>query len=351
MEDRFIVLEKYSLTPSKLSTYNRVFRRTGQAGSYEDAQKLAAAKPKQTSAKYKLNKIFRRHHNFELSDNAHRTLKQKIEWLYYFSKARYVKTYSGKEIFNFKMAFLTLTLPSKQKTPTIDVTKRLFNQFLTEIRSRTKMENYVWRLEFQSNGNVHYHIATDTYIDYFFAQKIWNRILAKDGYIADFAAKFQGMSLSQYNQSVNASGQTSFNIIAKRYARGCAEKWQNPNSVDVKSVVSGKKIAFYISKYFSKDAKNGKKCNALDTKENSEALRLWFCSRSLSKLQTVSDFTEASKISFYQIVSKAKEVKEVVCRYARQLYYELRTLPQNEIKLLTLIFKDYAKKQGYQPSV
>src|SRR5690606_40476869 len=93
------------------------------------------------------------------------------------------------------IGFITLTLPSKQKDPTKFITNNLFNQFLTEIRQRTKMENYVWRLEFQKNKNVHYHIVTDTYIDYHLVLKIWNRILDNYGYIKPYTEKHNKLSL------------------------------------------------------------------------------------------------------------------------------------------------------------
>ena len=68
------------------------------------------------------------------------------------AKSRYKKTLTGVEIYNFKINFMTLTLPAKQMHPTAVITKNAFNQFLTEIRELYKMENYVWRIEFQKTG-------------------------------------------------------------------------------------------------------------------------------------------------------------------------------------------------------
>jgi hypothetical protein len=373
MLDQFIIIPSFSLEPNKLSTYNRVFSRvklrkdankglqmrTGVNCDCVKSNFTAADLRVSPHIKYSasqlelnsLNKVTRAFHNFEISTNAHRTLKKKINWLYYLAKSKSIKTYQGKSIFNFKMAFITLTLPSAQKEPTIEVTKNLFNQFLTEVRQRTKMANYVWRLEFQKNGNVHYHIATDTYLDYFFALQVWNRILKKAGYIEPYTKKHSGLCLREYNAMYNASGKTDFSIMAKRYATGCARKWSNPNTVDVKSVISNKSISSYISKYFSKDADNKTKCNPLDNEENSKALRLWYCSRSLSKLNSVSDFCEAVDYDIYSIVLKAKKIKEISFRWAKIIYFEIKSFYHRERAFIERLLTNYARKTGYLPSI
>jgi hypothetical protein len=242
---------------------------------------------------------------------------------------------------------LTLTLPSVQQHNTQTITSECFNQFLTEIRQRTNMENYVWRLEFQKNGNVHYHIVTDTFVDYFFAQKIWNRILSKLGYVQAYTEKFSKMSLSEYCASQNANDQVSFDILAKRYAKGKACGWREPRSVDVKVCTSDKSIAYYISKYFSKDKDNKTACNKLDNEENSFSLRLWFCSRSLSKMKSIVDYSCQMEINWHWLLKGKDKVRNIVMDYADCLFFELREM-SNEIKsLLYPVYRKYANEMGY----
>lgn len=345
-----VFLPSFSLEPNKVVSYNSVFARNRET---ETLTPINGKKPstalKFTSIKEK-NSVSRTSHNFQISDNAYRNLKRKINWLYYLAKSKQVKTYSGKQIFNFKIAFITLTLPSKQRTCTRDVTANLLNPFLTEIRQRTEMENYVWRLEFQKNGNVHYHLVTDTYLDYFFVQKIWNRLLKSHGYIDDYKEKFSGLSLLDYNKLTNSNGKTDFKTVAKRYARGCADNWENPNSVDVKSVVSNKAISNYISKYFAKDTDGNPEKNSLDSDDNSTNLRLWFCSRSLSKLKTISDFCEAVTYDIFAIVSHADKARKVIGKYATSIYFEVRSMKGTARKWIELILKSYANTQGYRPA-
>jgi len=359
--DPYIVLPCFSLEPNKVASFNRVFRKTKMQKDYEIAQRLKnddtgeyaefLESERIANLYYQSKKTVKREfHNFTLSQNAHRTLKRKINWLFYLAKSKQVKTYNGKAIFNFKVAFITLTLPAQQKQCTAEITNNLFNQFLTEVRQRTNMHNYVWRLEFQKNGNVHYHMVTDTYLDYFFLLPIWNRILSKAGYIAEYTAKHQNLSLMQYNSAYNSKGTTPFETIAKRYAKGCQNKWEQPNTIDIKSVISKKSISNYISKYFSKNAEGGSICNNLDTLENSKALRLWFCSRSLSKLESITDYCEAVKYDIFTMVKDIPKVREYISQYARVFYFEVFNVLGEVRIFIEKLLKNYANEKSYQPS-
>lgn len=332
------VTPSFSLTPNKLVLFNR-FDHLSSTGTIE----------KKPVGPVTTKKVVRSFHNFELSPNAYRSLRQKITWLYHASKKRDIKTYSGRHIFSFRCAFITFTLPSSQKTPTIDVTSRLFNNCLTVLRQRFGMQNYVWRLEFQGNGNVHYHLATDSYIDYFAVQKVWNQILELDGYISDYRQKHEKMTLKDYVTQYGKQGTVPFQVLAKRYAKGKATNWSNPNSVDVKSIVSKNAIAAYISKYFGKSSKKAKKCNPLDNEDNSSSLRLWFCSRGLSRLKTISDYLPHVSFSPESLVRECRGFKRIVYQYAVVYYFELKTSIGWSRRFLESVFSGYLKEMGYCP--
>lgn len=348
--DRYVFMPKFSITPNKICLYNQVFIRDRQNAELKSINSMRKPQNRFDKTINSKNVVTKKHHNFKISDNAYRTLKKKINWLYYLSKSKNVKTYNGKQIYNFKCAFITLTLPSKQNEATSDITSKYFNQFLTEVRQRTKMVNYVWRLEFQKNGNVHYHIVTDTYLDYLFIRKIWNRVISKGGYVAKYQDRFKNLTLSEYNRLVNKNQKTDFSLIAKRYAQGKKDNWSQPNSVDVRSVTNNKSISNYLSKYFAKDSDHGTICNELDTLENSKSMRLWFCSRSLSKLKTLSNFCEAVDFSASALVDGISKVKKLVCKYVTVYYFDFKNLPVCSKQLLGLLLKRYSVSMEYKPS-
>lgn len=347
-KSRFLFEPRYALEPNKLVIYNEVSYLNSQDGNYYSRHDLPKdvtmkrLKPTHTSIK-------RQFHNFLLSDNAYRTLRKKINWLYYLSKPREITTYSGKKIYNFRCCFLTLTLPSKQVHRTAFITKNLLNQFLTEIKQRVKMTNYIWRLEFQNNGNVHYHLITDSYIDYHLVTKIWNRICAYHGYIQPFTDKMQALSLSDYVKKYNRQGKTDYSILAKRYAKGKREGWKNPNSCDCRSVVNSKAVAYYLSKYFGKSSQIKTACNELDNADNSKSLRLWYCSRSLSKMKSITGYLNDTGTNLISLVSWSHKCVKKVMNYATCYYYEVATMVGQHRKWLEFLLKQQAKACNYQP--
>lgn len=333
----------FSLSPNQLTFYNEVSKK--QFNHQKQTFELVhiSAGRKRSLSNLRSSKFT----GFNISDSAYRNLRKKISWLYQLAKSRHVKTYNGKDIWSFKMAFITLTLPSKQKHSTSFITQNCLNQFLTEVRQRTGMENYVWRLEFQSNGNVHYHLATDTYLDYFFVRSIWNRVLAKYGYTQEYTNKFSSMSLSEYVANQAVSDGVSYTQLAKRYAKGCQDAWSNPPSVDVKSVINGKSIEFYLSKYFAKDDEDKPLKNDLDNEENSKGLRLWFCSRSLSKLKSISGYVFNSEIDYKLLFSSVAKCKRIFLKYSEVIYFNIKQLQGYARKVLEKLYSDYGKACGY----
>lgn len=346
----YTLTPRFSLSPHSLCLYNEFSNPT--ADKERDRQRqinpnygIRAADGTIDHAPLK-----RKFHNFEISKNAERLLRKKMIWLFYLSRAKQIITYSGKKIHNFRLAFITLTLPAAQKSPTKEITENLLNQFLTELRQRTKIENYVWRLEFQKNGNVHYHLVTDTYIDYFLIKQLWNKNLEKLGYISDYQTKFENMTFREYAAYSKLNPKTEFQAIKDRYARGVRSNWRNPNSVDVKVVTNKRAAAAYMSKYFTKNPEGQTICNQYDTPENSKTMRLWFCSRSLSKLNSISDYTEAFQYDLKAIISSAKKVKKVVMDYCTMYYFDTKDLCREGRGIIEGILQSYVRQENYQPS-
>ena len=133
--------------------------------------------------------------------------------------------------FKFNINFITLTLPASQEHSDDEIKSVALNNFLNICRKRYNLGEYVWKAESQINGNIHFHIVTDTYIRYDKIQEAWNSSVElltcgnvetkkMEGYVTRFANK-----------------------IGHRF----------PNSTDVHSVKHVKKIASYISKYMSKN--------------------------------------------------------------------------------------------------
>lgn len=225
--------------------------------------------------------------NGQISYKARKSIETALSWLLYGAKPKKVWCEERQKFFRFKVNFLTLTLSAKQVHPDEQITNVCLNDFLDNMRKRFGLVNYLWRAEAQANGNIHFHVTTDTYIPHDKVRLYWNRSQQKLGYVSAFS-KIHGHA--------------------------------NPNSTDIHSVKHVKRLASYLSKYMCKNRSfacigelrliDGKQVEVLygskqyKSEENGTRVgkvighvlgglirpiesRLWFCSRSLSSKKSI----------------------------------------------------------------
>lgn len=345
---RFTVVEHFSLTPNSLAIYPRFYKNSGCTQKTTFSKLDENGNTSDLSTKSEITAVRNSvSHNFELSKQARKNLRSKVTWLYHFAKKQTIVTRKGKQLTNLKMNFTTLKLPSEQVHSSDFITKNCLNQLFVEIAKKYDFINYVWRLEYQKNGNLHYHIATDCYLDYDFLLKTWNRIIDKYGYVDLYTRKFSNFSLSDYIKNGGFSPDTPFHILQERYAKGCREKWKKPNTVDVKAVFGKSNIGYYISKYMAKNSDPAEVKKLPLCEENSKNSRLWFCSRSLSACKTKSDIRECQEIDLYSVLAGLEGVREYNMEYCTVLYFDLNKLPYITKKLICTVLEDYRQEVGY----
>lgn len=349
IQNKYTVLDCISIRPNKICMYKKFFNNF----AYSE-EPVSTASPTITLPVDKTNTENKKQvqinkHNFEISPTASARIKEKISWLYELSKNKtLINEVTGKQ-FSFKINFITLTLPSFQKHTSSEITKNCLNQFLTECKKAHNLQNYVWRLEFQKNGNVHYHIATDCYMHYKPLQEIWNRCLAKLGYIDDYAHKFNEISLLEYCKKYSNDGQTSLKTLKKRYQKGKLFEWKNPNTVDVRTVQNHKAIQFYIAKYITKKSEHSLN-KVVSTREDTVSnLRLWYCSRSLSKTTSIQYFIDSIDPLIDKFYSTIKHSTLKVFDYCKVLYYSLHKEDNEHKRLAWQLYARYGREVGYVP--
>lgn len=170
---------------------------------------------------------------------AKKKLKRAIQLMVASSKEKEATNFKTGKLFKFKVNFVTLTLPGPQGTITDkQLKKECLDNFIKRIKRKLKLNNYIWRAERQKNGNLHFHMVTDTYLHYEKIRNDWNDCLNKFGFIDRFEAK---------------------------------HGHRNPNSTDVHAVWKVKNLTQYFVKYMSKGNSEG------DIIEG----KLWDCSAAL----------------------------------------------------------------------
>lgn len=193
---------------------------------------------------------------------------------------------------------ITLTLPSKQKHTDIEIKEKALNYALSELRRTRQLENYVWKAELQINGNIHFHIITDAFIDHSTIYRIWWNAMRKLGYISEYRDRFRNMTFNEYWKLRSKSGKANFEQIRKGFEKGKKTHWKFPNMVDFKSIKSGKQAAIYLAKYITKNPGNRKRALKMGN--------LWYCSQSLSNLEAWEEFEEPEMHDVVKWLEKQK---------------------------------------------
>ena len=129
-----------------------------------------------------------KHHGY-LSEKSMVRLKERINYMIYISTNKTLRKSLLLPVTKYKLVFIVLTLPSAQLHSDREISKTCFEPFLKVMRVRWKCNNYLWKKESQNNGNIHYHIISDTYINWEIMRNEWNFQLEKLGYISRSKSK------------------------------------------------------------------------------------------------------------------------------------------------------------------
>jgi hypothetical protein len=166
--------------------------------------------------------------------------------------------------------FLTISFPMGIFD---DVAYKCFNSWLTNMRQKNGLENYLWVAERQGNGTVHFHIFICEYLNVKKANKAMKSALTT-------AYKKKQITGEQFNSISKYNG-----VHLSKDKKG---RVQNLRKISQKN--QRKAIINYITKYVTKPAQNSQPF------QNHLA---WYCSRSFSRLKMSYMVTdEASGLQF-----------------------------------------------------
>ncbi len=148
-----------------------------------------------------------------------------------------------------RLTFVTLTLSQKQEHSDNEIKRKMLNRFLITCQRKHNVKYYFWRAEKQKNGNIHFHIVLDAFIDKRVIQDMWNNI------------------------------QMDFNYLDYYFAIN--NHYKAP-STDVGVLQSKENAVAYVLKYVTKNPDD------LKSKKLKVAGRIWSCSKELRELKPYS---------------------------------------------------------------
>lgn len=220
--------------------------------------------------------------NGMVSKTARKKMTRAVEYLLFNTNTKTAHVRTSGRFFKFKIAFITLTLPSAQIHDDREIIGKCLNQFLIEIKRFYHVNNYVWRAEKQKNRNIHFHILVDKFIPYQEIRDRWNRIVNKLGYVDRYRQEQVNWHENGFRIRENLLKTWPIEKQKKAYERGAKIQWNSPNSTDVHAVQKVHNIKSYITKYMTKAPETATDINNPDKEITNQTGRIWGCNREIS---------------------------------------------------------------------
>lgn len=243
------------LKPHSIVLYNKYVNRKPREFNEESSKNLKKGK----DGKY----------NGFMSPNTSRKVKKYLEnWLLALKSNLRKNRFS-----NYYPTFVTLTLPSKQKHSDNEIKRVCLNHFIIKLKRVCQVKYYFWRAEPQKNGNIHFHLIVDKFINHDKIRVLWNEIINKLGYVDEYSKNQKEFFKNGFKmfKGDKRSKQKQYAI----YCRNVQEGFRNPNSTDIHGLRNVRSLTSYVCKYVTKT----------DTDSRMIKGRIWGCSDELRSVE------------------------------------------------------------------
>ena len=290
LKNELIVIPKIKIHPSKIILYKEYhyshFKPSRKLADNNETYLIQVVK----RGKIELQRISSKFINStrsgqgELSKQAIKRLKLSIEYLLLLNKPKTGKSGNTGRHYKNNITFITLTLPSKQIHTDKEIKEKCLNHFMIEMHKFWRIDNYVWRAEYQKNNNIHFHILVNRFIPYADIRTRWNRIINKLGYVDKYRENMNEWHKEGFKAREDLKNTWSIEKQKQAYQKGKKENWENPNSTDIHSIKNITNLKSYLTKYLTKQDQEKNKPQITDPEELKNIGRLWAASTILSKI-------------------------------------------------------------------
>ena len=290
MKNEITVIPKIKIHPDKIILYNEVHYHNYKPVRKDQYQQNTTLITKEIDGKLEFVRVSTRFLNSsrkaegELSKQAIKKLKLSINYFLLLNRPNNKKSgYTGRHYEN-KIAFITLTLPSKQQHPDNEIKSRCLNQFLIEITHYHKVTNYIWRAEYQKNGNIHFHILVNRFIAWNEVRNRWNRIINKLNYVENYRKELEAYHKEGFKVRTELVKKWPIQQQYNAYLKGKKSDWNSPNSIDVHGLKNITNIKSYLTKYITKNTEKETFEEDINKNNLRESGRIWAASTGFSNI-------------------------------------------------------------------
>lgn len=246
-----------------------------------------------------------------MSQGSRKRISKAITLLTQAAKPKWIFNHISQKYQYHHLSFITLTVSSQKNISTRYGYDNLLRPFLGWLRDTKGVKIYVWKLEFQERGQVHYHITIPDFIDYNEIRKTWNVLQHKAGLLDEYAKEHGHF---------------------------------NPNSTDIHEVVNKRNIANYLVKELGKavDAKRVRatgmvnsliQAGEIPAEEKQKFIdeyvgdelkaegKVWDCSNNLAGASYFALPMEKWHMDAFEQLRSAGEIREVVQDWWSLIYF------------------------------
>src|SRR5690625_1479962 len=155
------------------------------------------------------------------------------------------------------------------------------------------------------------------------------------------------MHINEYANILKQERTNYKKSIKKAYDYGIETDWKNPNSTDVKLIRNPEVAAAYISKYLSKnEAEENETGIKADSRKNLNG-RLWFQSRSLSRLRKITVKYNSKIYSIFTFLRNSKRTYKITGDWFTKVIFKAHEFGENLNDYLKRIFLTNAYLSSY----
>lgn len=182
--------------------------------------------------KKQLTDARRKKYTGDLCAGAQKNLVRGFDNLLFVTQRKPVYNRYLRKNVQFQLGMITLTMPTDRKLSSKEMNKRLLKRFLQKIENYCEVHQgkkllYLWKLELQERGQLHWHIIVNRFIPYELLNRWWSYLLQDTGLTFDFYNKFgtHVVKSAVRVESVKMNTATDMrNYILKRYLKKRADK-------------------------------------------------------------------------------------------------------------------------------
>lgn len=205
---------------------------------------------------YNRHNLTEKTYSGKVTTGAQRRIKKAIDLLLQLSPPRWITNQITNRQELHTLSFITLTIPGKERRLTAsEGHKMLLAPWLLRMKRKHGLTTYLWKAEFQKNGQLHYHITTPAWIPYTAIKEEWNNLMSKNQMLINWFAEHPN---------------------------------KFPNSTDVHKVYKIKNIGAYLMKYLSKNDQDAETTG-----------KIWDCSMNLKVNKNFAHPMDSSLMYLY----------------------------------------------------